>query len=68
MWWNWKTRDAQNVVPGGRGSSSLPFVTDESRVEDPRVKSQNESNFLILDAGLSALDHPAGGPVLSRAS
>ena len=32
MWWNWQTRDAQNVVPGGRGSSNLPFVTELLRV------------------------------------
>lgn len=32
MWWNWQTRDAQNVVPGGRGSSNLPFVTESLRV------------------------------------
>ena len=28
MWWNWQTRDGQNVVPFGRGSSTLPLVTD----------------------------------------
>jgi len=28
MWWNWQTRDGQNVVPLRRGSSTLPMVTD----------------------------------------
>ena len=28
MWWNWQTRDAQNVVPLRHGSSTLPLVTD----------------------------------------
>ncbi len=27
-WRNWQTRDAQNVVPFGLGSSNLPLVTD----------------------------------------
>ena len=27
MWWNWQTRDGQNVVPLRRGSSTLPVVT-----------------------------------------
>ena len=27
MWWNWQTRDGQNVVPLRHGSSSLPVVT-----------------------------------------
>ena len=26
-WRNWQTRDAQNVVPFGLGSSNLPLVT-----------------------------------------
>ena len=28
MWWNWQTRDGQNVVPLRRGSSTLPMVTE----------------------------------------
>ena len=28
-WWNWQTRDAQNVVPSRHGSSTLPLVTAE---------------------------------------
>ncbi len=27
-WWNWQTRDGQNVVPLRLGSSNLPMVTD----------------------------------------
>ena len=27
-WWNWQTRDAQNVVPLRLGSSTLPLVTE----------------------------------------
>jgi hypothetical protein len=28
-WRNWQTRDAQNVVPLGIGSSNLPLVTEK---------------------------------------
>ena len=32
-WWNWDTRDAQNVVPKGNESSNLSLATDKpSRV------------------------------------
>ena len=32
-WWNWETRDAQNVVPIRHGSSTLPLVTELTRID-----------------------------------
>ena len=49
----WQTRDAQNVVPIGRGSSNLPLVTEEFRVTSFELR---ETANLIDGTRLSTLD------------
>ncbi len=61
-WRNWQTRDAQNVVPQGNGSSNLPLVTYCRRGRCP-------TGFHTAGApGSIPGPATAGGPVLSRAS
>jgi hypothetical protein len=56
-WWNWQTRDTQNVVPRGRGSSTLPLVTSNN---------ESSNHAALFDAMTQGGQCPVGPHKLHR--